>query len=250
MTNNAPVWLQNAGYRNSHVGKFINQYGNNDPTEVPPGLERLAHGDRRRPPLLRLQDQRQRRRLGAARSLRRRTNTYAEKDPAGCPDNPPPLEECNYLTDLITKDSISAIDNFAPGPFYLQVDYTTPHGDVALPGGPEPATRDAGTFPGAELPRLPNFNEFDMKDKPRLRALQPAPGLRKDRLHRSPLREAPRGAALGRRGRRPIVNRSTRAGCSPTPTSSSFPTTGSSGRAPLRLGEVPRPTSPPTTCLC
>ena len=33
----SPVWLQNAGYRTSHVGKFMNQYGDNDPTEVPPG---------------------------------------------------------------------------------------------------------------------------------------------------------------------------------------------------------------------
>jgi arylsulfatase A-like enzyme len=94
------------------------------------------------------------------------TKSYPEKDPASCPDNPPPLQECNYLTDVITQDALDAVDKYSAEPFYLQVDYTTPHGDIALPGGPEPATRDAASFPGAKLPRLPNFNEFDMSDKP------------------------------------------------------------------------------------
>jgi N-acetylglucosamine-6-sulfatase len=166
MTNNLAVWLKDRGYRTSHVGKFLNQYGDNDPTEIPPGWSdwHTVIGDARLFYGYKTNDN------GVVSephgTYDDSTKNYPEKDPASCPDNPPPLEQCNYLTDLITKDSLSAIDNFSPGPFYLQVDYTTPHGDVALPGGPEPATRDAGSFPGVKLPRLPNFNEFDMSDKP------------------------------------------------------------------------------------
>ncbi|HEY1277177.1 MAG TPA: sulfatase-like hydrolase/transferase, partial [Thermoleophilaceae bacterium] len=37
-TNWLPLWLQAAGYRTMHVGKFLNGYGRvSPPTEVPPG---------------------------------------------------------------------------------------------------------------------------------------------------------------------------------------------------------------------
>ena len=35
--NTLPVWLQRAGYRTVHIGKFLNQYGIRNPTDVPPG---------------------------------------------------------------------------------------------------------------------------------------------------------------------------------------------------------------------
>jgi N-acetylglucosamine-6-sulfatase len=166
LQNNLAVWLHNRGYRTSHVGKFLNQYGDNDPTEIPPGWSdwHTVIGDARLFYGYKTNDN------GVVSephgSYDDSTKSYPEKDAASCPDNPPPLQECNYLTDLITQDALDGIDQFGSNPFYLQVDYTTPHGDIALPGGPEPATRDAGSFPGVKLPRLPNFNEFDMSDKP------------------------------------------------------------------------------------
>src|SRR5213083_1890678 len=36
-SNTLPVWLQAAGYRTMHVGKYLNRYGTRDPTQVPPG---------------------------------------------------------------------------------------------------------------------------------------------------------------------------------------------------------------------
>jgi N-acetylglucosamine-6-sulfatase len=42
-----PVWLRRAGYRTIHIGKYLNEYGERNPREVPPGLGRLAR--RRRP---------------------------------------------------------------------------------------------------------------------------------------------------------------------------------------------------------
>ena len=32
-----PVWLQRAGYHTAHIGKYLNGYGDRNPTEVPPG---------------------------------------------------------------------------------------------------------------------------------------------------------------------------------------------------------------------
>src|SRR5205085_4859321 len=64
------------------------------------------------------------------------------------------------------NDALDAINKFSPNPFYLQVDYTAPHGDIAPPAGPEPAPRYAGSFPGAKAPRPPSFNEADVSDKP------------------------------------------------------------------------------------
>ena len=37
-------------------------------------------------------------------------------------------------------------------PFYLQLDYTAPHGDFRRPAGPEPAPRNYDWFKGARLP--------------------------------------------------------------------------------------------------
>jgi arylsulfatase A-like enzyme len=67
---------------------------------------------------------------------------------------------------VITQQAKDAITNFGGSAFYLQVDYTTPHGDIVTPGGPEPAPRHAGTLAGVRAPRVPGYNEFDMSDKP------------------------------------------------------------------------------------
>ena len=54
-------------------------------------------------------------------------------------------------------------------PFYLQLDYTAPHGDFRRPAGPEPATRHYDSFAGAPFPHGPSqgFNEGNVNDKPR-----------------------------------------------------------------------------------
>ena len=54
-------------------------------------------------------------------------------------------------------------------PFYLQLDYTAPHGDFRRPAGPEPATRHYNSFAGVRLPhnRRQGVNEGNVADKPR-----------------------------------------------------------------------------------
>jgi N-acetylglucosamine-6-sulfatase len=163
---NLAVWLDNAGYHTSHEGKFLNQYGDNDPTQVPPGWDdwHTVIGDARLFYGYKTNDN------GIVSdphgTFDESTSTYPEKDAASCPDNPPPLQQCNYLTDLITQDASNAIVKYSGGPFYVQADYTTPHGDIVTPGGPEPAPRYAGTLAGVKAPRDPSFNEYDMSDKP------------------------------------------------------------------------------------
>ena len=37
--NTLPVWIRRAGYYTSHVGKFLNGYGDQQPADVPPGWD-------------------------------------------------------------------------------------------------------------------------------------------------------------------------------------------------------------------
>jgi arylsulfatase A-like enzyme len=68
-------------------------------------------------------------------------------------------------------------------PFYLQLDYTAPHGDFRRPAGPEPATRHYNTFAGAPYPhgRAEGFNEGNVNDKPRF--IREAPYLSLNDIH-------------------------------------------------------------------
>jgi arylsulfatase A-like enzyme len=179
--NTLAPWLRNAGYQTSHVGKFLNEYGTNDPTEVPPGWSDW-HSIVGADPLpfygYRINDN------GVVSEPHGEYDSveqsYPDRDPSGCPDNPPPLEKCNYLTDVTTADALNAIRNLAPsGPFYLQVDYITPHGDKVPPAGPEPAPRHSGTLAGVLAPRNPGFNERDMSDKPAFVRANPRMGFGK-----------------------------------------------------------------------
>ncbi|MGH2981361.1 MAG: sulfatase family protein [Solirubrobacterales bacterium] len=165
--NSLASWLRTTGYQTSHVGKFMNQYGDNNPTEVPPGWTdwHTVIGDAR---LFYGYENNDNGTVSEPHGgFDETTTSYMEKDSPSCPDNPPPLQECNYLTDVITQDAENAINRFAAVPFYLQVDYTTPHGDIVTPGGPEPAPRHAGTLAGVRAPRVPGYNERDISDKPR-----------------------------------------------------------------------------------
>jgi N-acetylglucosamine-6-sulfatase len=166
--NNLAVWLQDAGYRTIHVGKYLNYYGEppfSDPLEVPPGWsqwetlvgEESTHyfyGYR----------------LNVNGELTGRYGdlAYSRKDPPGCPESPPQPDGCQYQTDELTRRAVAQIAESAPGgPFFLSLDYVAPHGDYPLPDGPEPATRHDGSWAAVPVPRPPGFNERDVSDKPR-----------------------------------------------------------------------------------
>jgi arylsulfatase A-like enzyme len=189
-THNIATWLQGAGYRTIHVGKFLNGYGEkpySSPTEEPPGwsswrtvlnsdsdhyyygYELNSNGVVEGP-------------FGDSGSWE--TREYGERDDFGCPLAPLNGKPCYYETDTLSR--IAAEELNAAGetsPFYLQLDYTAPHGDFRRPAGPEAPTRYYNTFAGAPLPdgRGEGFNEGNVNDKPRF--IREAPYLSATETH-------------------------------------------------------------------
>jgi N-acetylglucosamine-6-sulfatase len=175
-THNLATWLQGAGYRTIHIGKFLNGYGD-EPfdygTDVPPGWSAWHsvlkadtnhyfygytlndNGSLDGP-------------FGDPGSWE--TREYGERDYFGCPTTTIEGKPCLYATDVFTRIAAEEMAGTPPEqPFYLQLDYTAPHGDFRKPAGPEPATRHYDTFAGAPFPhdRSEGFNEGNVNDKPR-----------------------------------------------------------------------------------
>lgn len=164
---NLPVWLQRSGYRTSHFGKFMNNYGGADSppaTEVPPGWDRWVSDatDNSTREFYGYQQN-----IDGAITGRLGYPFYdmtGGKDPIGCPDLG--LIECNYHTDSMNTQAEAEIRGSGSQPFYLQVDYHTPHGDSRPPIGPEPAIRHYDTALRTANPKPSGYNEPDVSDKP------------------------------------------------------------------------------------
>jgi N-acetylglucosamine-6-sulfatase len=140
---NIATWLQGAGYRTIHIGKFLNGYGDepySSGKEVPPGwsswhsvLNADTHhyfygytlnndGVVSEP-------------YGNPGTWEPRE--YTERDPPGCPFAPEEGRPCVYGTDVFDWMASEEIKSTPPDqPFYLQLDYTAPHGDFRKPAGP------------------------------------------------------------------------------------------------------------------
>jgi arylsulfatase A-like enzyme len=175
-SHNLATWLQGAGYRTIHIGKFLNGYGDepyDNGTSVAPGwdawhtmLKADTHhyfygytlnnnGQLSEP-------------YGDSGSWE--TREYGLRDPFGCPFEPIEERPCLYATDIfnwLAREEMLATP--PEQPFYLQLDYTAPHGDFRRPAGPEPAPRHYDWFKGARLPhnRSEGFDEGTVTDKPR-----------------------------------------------------------------------------------
>ncbi|HTU16239.1 MAG TPA: sulfatase [Solirubrobacterales bacterium] len=166
-TENLPVWLQRSGYRTSHFGKFMNNYGGaDDPpaTVVPPGWDRWVTD---------ATDNSTREFYGYQQNIDGQItprlgfpyyDMTGGKDPLGCPELG--LDVCNYHTDSMSQQASDEIRASGDQPFYLQIDYHTPHGDSRPPIGPEPAIRDYDTAIKTPTPKPPGYNEADVSDKP------------------------------------------------------------------------------------
>jgi N-acetylglucosamine-6-sulfatase len=189
-THNLAVWMQQAGYKTIHIGKFLNGYGEapySNPAEVPPGwsswhtveaadsthfyygYELNNNGEVDGP-------------YGDSGNLE--TREYGAKDDPGCPFAPANGLPCYYETDKLTQIATEELASTpAEQPFYLQLDYTAPHGDFRRPAGPEPPPRYENLFKGARLPhdRSEGFDEGNVADKPRF--IREAPHLTLDDKH-------------------------------------------------------------------
>ncbi|HEY6729850.1 MAG TPA: sulfatase [Solirubrobacterales bacterium] len=189
-SHNLAPWLQAAGYRTIHIGKFLNGYGDepfDEGKDVPPGWNAwhsVLRADTNHyfygytlndngvldgP-------------FGDPGSWE--TREYGERDDFGCPTAPLNGKPCFYETDVFNRIASEEIAGTSPEqPFYLQLDYTAPHGDFRRPAGPEPATRHYNTFAGAPYPhsRAQGFNEGSVNDKPRF--IREAPYLSLQEIH-------------------------------------------------------------------
>jgi len=151
-SNTLPVWLQRAGYRTVHVGKYLNGYGRRSATEIPPGW----------------------------------TEWYGSVDPSTYQFYNYTLNEngktlkygadaASYQADVYTRKAVDAVRRLTPGgPFFLSVAYLAPHSggpresdDPRNLGTPVPAPRHRNRFAAEPLPVTPAFNEADVSDKPR-----------------------------------------------------------------------------------
>jgi N-acetylglucosamine-6-sulfatase len=175
-THNLAVWLQNAGYKTIHIGKFLNGYGDKPYDEgkiIPPGWSSWhtvlnADTDHYYYGYLLNNNGEIDGPYGDSGSWE--TREYGARDDIGCPFAPTNGQPCNYETDKLTEFATREITETPPEtPFYLQLDYTAPHGDFRRPAGPEPAPREYDWFKGARLPhnRSEGFDEGNVRDKPR-----------------------------------------------------------------------------------
>lgn len=148
-TNTLPVWLQNAGYHTTHVGKYLNGYERAEfRTTVPPGYsdwQGLA--------------------IGTYRMYDYSINVNGTLVPYG-------TAPADYQTDVLANRAVAAIRARAASsqPFYLKFSPLAPHGSGAVAGhdgrGPDPAPRHRGAFATEPLDVGLAYDEVDVSDKP------------------------------------------------------------------------------------
>jgi N-acetylglucosamine-6-sulfatase len=146
-----PVWLQQAGYRTLHLGKFLNGYEEvaDPPSEVAPGWKRWHSV------------------LGHPRYYH--YNLFVDgtvQHHGGRRDD--------HVTGVLNRAAVRLVKRYAPKwrPFYLQLDQPAPH--VALQRNPHgrcdrapiPMPAHKRLFRNAALPNPPSYNEAQMSDKP------------------------------------------------------------------------------------
>lgn len=168
-TQTLPVWLSEAGYVTSHIGKYPNGYDGTQHPEtagVPPGYTEWN---------------------GAVDPTTYRYFGYVfNQNGVNVPHGFLPED---YQTDTVTDMAVDFIDRRAGRkPFFLDVAYLAPHAqfkpgstatDATSPDDlevrndesffglpPTPASRHAGLFLNARAPRPPSFDEADVTDKP------------------------------------------------------------------------------------
>jgi N-acetylglucosamine-6-sulfatase len=150
-----PLWLQAAGYRTMHVGKFLNGYGRlSAPTEVPPGFNDW---------------------YGTVDPTTYSFWNYTVNENGVLHTYGAANEPEFYSTDFFARRANELIAAAAPSdqPFFISVAFLAPHaGQPVEPGDPPgqptpaPAPRHVNAFSTVGLPQPASFNEADVTDKP------------------------------------------------------------------------------------
>jgi len=149
-SNDLPVWLQDDGYYNVHIGKYMNGYGTQDGTlPVPQGWDEW-YGK------------------VSEDALYFNYQLIEKTGPSAIPhitfygDQPP-----DYQTDVFGDRAVNFLKDKVSGgtvagkPFWLNLWFNSPHGPF------DPAPRDLYRLSGTPLPRLAGFNEKNITDKPK-----------------------------------------------------------------------------------
>jgi arylsulfatase A-like enzyme len=162
-TSTLPVWLQAAGYRTIHIGKYLNGYGEgtNPPAYVPPGWNEWTAPT-----------------AGTTQNVYdytlNRNGSLVDYGSAAT----------DFKQDVFSDLAVDAIQrNAAGGPFFMGVMYTAPHAGGPNPNpqppsncgsSAKPAPRHATAFDSEPLPIPPSYNEADVSDKPAAIQAMPA----------------------------------------------------------------------------
>ncbi len=128
---------EEGGYQTGFFGKYLNGYGADDPTHVPPGWDEW-YG-----------------KLDEQKLYDYSLNENGEEVSYGS-------ETEDFYTDVLSGQAADFVRRAAPEdqPFFAFVAPTAPHGPAT------PAERHEGEFADEEAPRPPSFNEEDVSDKP------------------------------------------------------------------------------------
>jgi N-acetylglucosamine-6-sulfatase len=159
-SNALPVWLQQAGYRTMHVGRYLNGYGvqNLDITEVPPGWSDWVSG------------------VGESVFDYRHWQT---NENGAIFWRPGPDRPDEHQTDFYARRAAELVTQAAPSPqpFFLSLTFPAPHSgapvdpdDPTLLGTPSPSPRHRNVFASRPLPRPPSFDAASMRGKPQVLA--------------------------------------------------------------------------------
>jgi N-acetylglucosamine-6-sulfatase len=162
--NTLALWLQDAGYHTTHIGKFLNGYGGagSGASFVPPGWSKWYAGTD-----------------GTTQTV----FNYTLNENGNLVEYGDDVSE--FKQDVLTEKAVDLIERRAPAkkPFFLHLSYTASHSGGPNPnpnppttecaGTAKPAPRHADVFDSEPLPQPPNFNEADMSDKPESLATNP-----------------------------------------------------------------------------
>jgi N-acetylglucosamine-6-sulfatase len=157
-----PVWLHDDGYYNVHIGKYMNGYSLvNGTLPVPQGWNEW-YGK------------------VSEDALYFDYNLIEKTSYTGTPritfygDQP-----TDYQTDVFGDRAVDFVKDSALShePFWLNLWFNSPHGPF------DPAPRDLYRLAGTPLPRLPGFNEKDIRDKPKWLRRQIKRPLRKRQIN-------------------------------------------------------------------
>jgi arylsulfatase A-like enzyme len=157
--NTLPVWLQAAGYRTMHVGRYLNGYEYSD--GVPPGWSDW---------------------YAAPHSHAFNYTRWQVNENGSLVSYPDAAHPGEYQTDFFGRRAGELIEQAAPGdrPFYLQLWFVAPHrggprdaDDPTALGTPSPAPRHRDLFANTPFPRKPSFDEAQIADKPQVVADRP-----------------------------------------------------------------------------